>query len=374
MINILIEGMTDNKGGKETYIMNLFRHLDKEKYSIAFVSYDDHIAYEEILQNEGAKIIHIPPRCRGLIQYRRAINQVLKSNSFDVVWAHKTTLSSCEILDIAKKNNIPVRIVHSHSSSNMGGKFTYLMHNINKHLIYCWANEYLACSHSASEWFYGKHLSKIMVNGIDLEKFKYNLEIREKIRKELNIENKLVIGHVGRFGIEKKHKKLINIFKFCKEQNSNVKLILCGDGEERKNIELKIRQLDLQNDVILLGSIDNVHEILQAMDILVMPSLFEGLPFALLEAQASGLKCVVSDSVSRESDVMGWNQFLPLALDDAKWANQILNEDLNYDRITGYIEMKMKGFDIKESSESVRKFLTDIYNKVIDEKAIKRKK
>ena len=153
-----------------------------------------------------------------------------------------------------------------------------------------------------------------------------------------------------------------------------MKLILCGDGEERKNIELKIRQLDLQNDVILLGSIDNVHEILQAMDILVMPSLFEGLPFALLEAQASGLKCVVSDSVSRESDVMGWNQFLPLALDDAKWANQILNEDLNYDRITGYIEMKMKGFDIKESSESVRKFLTDIYNKVIDEKAIKRKK
>ena len=368
MINILIEGMTDNKGGKETYIMNLFRHLDKKKYSIAFVSYDDHIAYEEILLNEGAKIIHIPPRCRGVFQYRRAINQVLKNNSFDVVWAHKTTLSSCEIFDIAKKNNIPVRIVHSHSSSNMGGKFTYLMHNINKHLIYCWANEYLACSHSASEWFYGKHLSKIMVNGIDLEKFKYNLEIREKIRKELNIENKFVIGHVGRFGIEKNHKKLINIFKSCKDQNSDVKLILCGDGEERKNIELQIRQLDLQNDVILLGSIDNVHEILQAMDILVMPSLFEGLPFALLEAQASGLKCVVSDSVSRESDVMGWNQFVPLSSNDSVWASVILKENMNYERFEGYREMKKRGFDIGDSVISVEQLIEGKLKEVVVKK------
>lgn len=350
MINLLIEGMTGNKGGMETYILNIFHHLDKSKFNMTFAVYEEVIAYEETLKKCGAEIIHLPSRYAGLIEHRRALDKLFKTRHFDVVWAHKTTLSACEILSIAKKNCVPVRMVHSHSSSNMGGKFTYLMHSINKRLIFNMANEYLACSITAAKWFYGTHSAKIMVNGINLEKYRYNAEMRENIRKQLHLQDEFVIGHVGRFGKEKNHKKLLNVFKACNQRNKKMKLLLCGDGEERDGIERQINELGIDGDVILLGVIDNVNEYLQAMDIIVMPSLFEGLPFALLEAQTAGLKCVVSNTVSKESDIMKWNQFLPLDLDDKSWADIILMEDMNYDRLMGYRIMKDHGFDITESA------------------------
>lgn len=360
MIEVLIEGMTNNKGGKETYIINMYRALDKNVYSLTFVAYDDEIAYEDYLKIEGATIVHLPPRHLGFIRHRNAIDKLFKSRKFDVVWAHKTTLSACEILSIAKKNAVPIRIVHSHCSSNMGGKFTFLMHCINKRLIFRMANEYLACSDIAAKWFFGNHPAKIMVNGIDLKKFKYNPEIREKIRKQLDLKDHLVIGHVGRFGIEKNHKKLIRVFYACRQRNEKVKLLLCGDGEERGNIEKQIDELGIHSHVILLGAIDNVNEMLQAMDIIVMPSLFEGLPFALLEAQTAGLKCIVSDTVSQESDIVGWNQFLPLSLSNDLWAEAILTTDMVYNRLVGYEIMKQKGFDITDNVAMVEKIINPI--------------
>lgn len=355
MINILIEGMTSNRGGKESYIVNMWSAMDKEKYSFSFVAYDDQIAYEEVLKQNGAEVIHLLPRHSGLLKHRDALDKMFKEKHFDVVWAHKTTLSACEILSIAKNNNVPVRIVHSHSSANMGGKFTFLMHSINKKRIFKMANEYFACSQVAAQWFFGDKPAKIMVNGINLEQYKFNAAIRENIRQKYDLHNNLVLGHVGRFGVEKNHKKLLNVFAACKKIMPNIKLILCGDGEERTNIEFEIKKLNLEGDVLLLGVISNVNEILQAMDIFVMPSLFEGLPFALLEAQAAGLKCIVSDTVSAEVDIMGWNRFLPLALEDNLWAKNILEMEQEYNRIIGYEVMKKRGFDITDGAREVER-------------------
>lgn len=349
MIELLMEGMSDNKGGKETYIINMLNFLDKTKYRITFVAYDNKIAYEDYLSECGVEIVHIPPRCNGLFTHRKALDKLFKQKKIDVVWAHKTSLSACEILSIAKKNSVPVRIIHSHCSSNMGGSFTYIMHRINKKMIFGMANEYLACSNTAAKWFFGSHPSKIMTNGIDLEKFKYNSMIRMKIRKKLNLQGNFVIGHVGRFGREKNHKKLLEVFEVCRRKNKGVKLILCGEGEERVNIERQIKELGIQENVLLLGVIDNVNEILQAMDIFVMPSYFEGLPYALLEAQTAGLKCIVSDTISSESDILKWNHYLSLQSDSFLWAEIIMNEDLNYDRSIGYEMMKKSGFNIVES-------------------------
>lgn len=357
MINILIEGMTCYKGGKETYIINIFQAIDKQKYHITFVAYDQEIAYEEMVKKEGAEVIHIPARSKGPIRHRKALDRLMKEKKYDVVWAHKTTLSACELLSASKKYQVPVRIIHSHSSSNMGGKFTYFMHSINKKRIFGIANEYWACSQTAAKWFYGSHEAQIMVNGIDLEKYKYDESVRNRLRKQLNIEEDFVIGHVGRFGIEKNHKKLLNVFKACKDKKENVKLILCGDGEERKNIENQIQELGIQEDVIILGVIDNVNEMLQAMDIMVMPSLFEGLPFALLEAQAAGLKCIVSDTVSVESDIMGWNKFLSLNVESEVWAKVILNENTSYERNVGYIQMKEREFDIGDIVRKIEEII-----------------
>lgn len=361
MIELLIEGMTENKGGKETYIINIFNFLDKTKYHVTFVSYNKEIAYEIYLKNNGATIVKIPPRHDGLYQHRKALDNLFSKQYFDIVWAHKTTLSACEILSISKKNGVPVRIIHSHSSANMGGKFTYVMHNINRKCIFRIANNYFACSVTAARWFYGKHPSQIMINGIDLDKFKYNPSLRDKIRKEMNLDNSFLIGHVGRFGIEKNHKKLINIFNILKQKKENSKLILCGDGEERNSIEQQIEELDLKTDVLLLGNVDNVNEILQAIDIMVMPSLFEGFPFALLEAQTAGLRCVVSDTVSKEIDVLGWNQFLPLSLDDNLWADNILKNNSILDRYEGYRIIKEKGYDLNDCLSALEKKLNEFF-------------
>ena len=348
MTEILIEGMTENKGGKESYILNSFKAFDKKKYNFTFIAYDDEIAYEDYLIRNGGRIIHLPQRSNGLFKYRKALDDLFKHNKYDVLWANKTTLSSCEILEIAKKNKVPLRIVHSHSSSNMGGKLTYILHSINKHCVRNWANEYFACSDTAGKWFYGDQPYKLIKNGIDVDKFRFNPDIREQVRKQLGLEGNFVIGHVGRLSIEKNHKKLISAFNEVKKTKADAKLVLCGDGEERSSIEEQIKQLGLTGDVILLGTVDNVNEILQAVDVIVMPSLFEGLPFALLEAQAAGLKCVVSDTISKESDIVGWNVPLPLSEKDEKWAKAICGLDISYDRADGANVIVKEGFDITE--------------------------
>ena len=358
MIRVIVEGMTNNKGGKESYIINAYKAFDKERYSFTFIAYDDEIAYEDFLIDNGAEIIHVPPRSQGLIRFRHSLNSLFESNNYDVLWSHKTTLSSCEALEIAKKHNVPLRIIHSHSSSNMGGKLTFIFHQINKHRITKLANEYFACSDTAGRWFYGNKECKLIKNGIDVEKFRFNPSIRNRVREELGVSDCFVIGHVGRFSIEKNHMKLIDVFSELSKSYDRTCLLLCGDGEQRENIETHIRERAVGEKTILMGVINNVNEVLQAMDIIVMPSLFEGLPFALLEAQAAGLQCIVSETVSKESDILGWNVYLPLSLDDNAWAKVILNQN-KMNRQSAADVLKAKGYDINDCVEQVDRIITE---------------
>lgn len=357
VINLAFEGMTNNTGGKETYIINVFNALDKTKYRCYFIAYDDEIAYEQYLKDNGATVVHITGRNKSIIRFIKELNSFFSSNHIDVLWAHKTTLSSCEIFNIAKKYKVPVRIIHSHCSENMGGKLTYVLHQFNKHNIDNKATVRVACSDVASKWFFGDKKSIILKNAIELDKFKFNPEIREQMRKQLCVDGKFVIGHVGRFGIEKNHTKLLDIFKTLHDKDKNTVLILCGDGEERVNIEKKIKDLDLKGSVKLMGVVRNVSDYLQAFDIIVMPSLFEGLPFSLLEAQAAGLKCIVSDTVSVESNIAEWNKYVGLGSPDCEWSETILSESMQYDRAEGYRILKKKGFDLKENIRIIEKII-----------------
>ena len=360
MINIAFEGMTNNTGGKETYIINVFNALDKKKYKCFFIAYDEEIAYEQYLKDNGAIVVHVTSRNKNLFSFKKELNIFFSSNHIDALWAHKTTLSSCEILSIAKKHNVPVRIIHSHCSENMGGKLTYVLHTINKMTIDQKATVRVACSDVASKWFFDDKKSIILKNSIDLDKFKFNANVRKQMRKELNAEDKFVVGHVGRFGVEKNHTKLLSVFKKLHDQDKNTVLVLCGDGEERANIERKIADLELTDSVKLMGIVRNVQDYLQAFDIIVMPSLFEGLPFALMEAQASGLKCVVSDTVSPESNVVGWNVSIGLSMTDDEWVKGITSCDMKYDRLEGYRILKEKGFDLKDCMKKVEKLINKV--------------
>lgn len=233
------------------------------------------------------------------------------------------------------------------------------MHKINQKFIFDWANVYMACSEVVAKWFYGRHPVIIIKNGIELDKFKFSEVIRKKIRNEFKLENNFVIGHVGLFSKIKNQKKVISVFNEYKKMNPRSKLVLCGDGEERSHIEQQICSLGLQNDVVLTGVVDNVHEMYQAMDVFVMPSLFEGLPFALLEAQATGLKCFVSDTVSKEADVTGWNVFMPLDAADDIWAKYIYNKGYNKNRELGNLLLSKEGFDCKETISVVKQIICE---------------
>ncbi len=356
-MKVLVEGMTSGRGGKESYIMNMFRAMNNQGIKFVFIAYDLHIAYEDELRKAEAEIVNLPPRKKGLFKFRSAVHGFFQKNQFDVVWAHKTTLSSCEILEIAKEFNVPTRIIHSHSSANMGGKITYLLHIINKRRIFKLATDYLACSEVAAKWFYDDHDCVIVKNGFDISKYKYCQAIRDKIRAQYNLQDFFVIGHVGRFGIEKNHIKLLEIFSLYNQYVANSRLVLCGDGEERSNIETKIKELKLEGKVLLLGMVSNVNEILQSFDVFLMPSLFEGLPYSLLEAQATGLKCVVSNTVSKEADVLGWNEFVPLEAEEQVWVDIIRGIDYRYDRSDAAGKLKNRGFDIIDCVKQINSII-----------------
>lgn len=348
--------MTGYKGGKETFLINVYQKLlESNDYAFTFIAYDETIAYEDYLAGTGADVVHLPPRNEGLLRHLAAMVRLFKKKHFDVVWSHKTTLSACELLFFSKLFGVKKRIVHSHSSANMGGRFTLVMHTLNKKLIRWIATDFLACSESAAKWFYSKNGYTIIKNGIDVRKFAYNPETRSRIREQLGLASNFVIGHVGRFGVEKNHKKLISVFHEIVRQNPDSRLILCGDGEERRNIENQISEYGLDDKVLLLGTIDNVHEVLQAFDVLVMPSIFEGLPFALLEAQAAGLPCVVSDTVSKESDITDLLRFLPLTAPDETWSKEIIN--CRTRGLDNWEELIAQGYDINTSISLIENLL-----------------
>lgn len=353
MKQILVEGMTGNKGGKETFIINVYQKLlESKEYAFTFIAYDETIAYEDYLTSTGAAVVHLPPRNEGLLRHLAAMVGLFKKKHFDVVWSHKTTLSACELLFISKLFGVKKRIVHSHSSANMGGRFTFIMHLLNRRLLPLWVTDCLACSESAANWFYRNNDYVIIKNGIDVEKFRFDPAVRNSVRESLGIKDSFVVGHIGRFGLEKNHKKLINVFDEVLKVQPNAILVLCGDGEERGNIENQIKALGIVDKVLLLGMIDNVHQVLQAMDIFVMPSFFEGLPFSLLEAQTTGLRCVISDTVSYESDILGVNLFLSLDNDDCNWANAVL-EPCEISREHAYSIIRQNGYDINNTIQSI---------------------
>lgn len=218
------------------------------------------------------------------------------------------------------------------------------MHSINRKLISFVATDFLACSIKAKEFFYPTKLWDkciILKNGINLCQFSFNNDIRNKVREKLGIsDDVLVIGHVGRFATVKNHAFIIEVFNQIQQINDNVLLLLLGNGELLDSVKNKVKELDLERKVLFLGERDDVYRILQAFDLVLFPSLYEGLPFSLIEAQASGLKIFSSDRVSHEVDVTGNVFFLSLNKSAHSWAEFICNHSTNVRRKTDTLIQK----------------------------------
>lgn len=342
-----------NRGGAETLLMNLYRNIDRSKIQFDFLTCKEGVFDEEIKVMGG--IVHRIPYVtdKGHFGYIKALTQFFeKYSNYQIVHSHMDKMSGF-VLQAAKKNKIPVRIAHSHNTNSEGSLPARLYKwYAGKHIIPN-ATHLLACSQSAADWLFGnKRDVKIVQNGIETEKFIFSLQVRQQIRNDLNLDDKFVIGHVGRFNYQKNHLFLLDLFKEVLYRIPNAELVLVGDGDLKEEIETKIMTLNIQDHVQLLGVRSDIDRLLQGFDLFVFPSLHEGLPVTLIEAQGAGLPSVVSDVISREVD-MEVKLVHYCSLDDqSSWIRRIelLSHEANYTRVNAAQSLINKGYDIKSTA------------------------
>ena len=324
-------------GGVESVVMNYYRHMDRTKIQFDFICDEDstNIPYEEI-EKMGGKVILIPPY-QKVIKYHKELKKILKNWNYKIVHSHINTLSVFSLF-AAKCAGVPVRIAHSHSTTNKKEFKKNIMKQILRPFSKLFATDYMCCSELAGRWLFGnKEYDKgnvyLLNNAIDVDKFKFDENIRNAKRQELNIDdNTLVIGHVGRFVEQKNHRFLIDVFNEVHKQKSNSVLLLVGQGPLMHEIKEKVKKLGLENYVLFLGQRNDTNELYQAMDLFVLPSLYEGLPVVGIEAQASGLLCVLSDDMTKETKVLDATEFLSLNQSVEEWANDIIKKHSKYER------------------------------------------
>lgn len=345
-------------GGVEAVVMNYYRHIDKTKIQFHFICDNDsiNIPYEEI-EKLGGKVILIPPY-QKIFKYQKELKKVLKENKYKIVHSHINTLSIFPLM-AAKRAKIPVRIAHSHSTTNKKEWKKNLLKQLLKPFSKVYATHYMCCSELAGRWLFGDKVYDegkvyLLNNAIDLEKFTYNEEIRKNKRKELGIKNnQLVIGHIGRFVAQKNHTFLIDVFNEIHKKEKNAILLLAGQGPLMESIKEKVNDLGLSDSVKFLGQRNDANELYQAFDIFLLPSLYEGLPVVGVEAQASGLLCVLSDDMTKETKILNTTIFKSLSDNEKIWTDDILDKIKKYTRKDTKEEISSNGFNIENEVEKL---------------------
>lgn len=365
--------------GTESVVLNYFKYLQSKDFCIDFML---HTTEEESNNNEicrylrqsGSKIHCVTPRKVSLKQNIKDIQNILRREHYDIIHSHADCISGF-ILQIAKNENVSIRIAHSHNTQSevSGGRLKRKLHlallELCKWNLRRVATHYMACSKAAGKWLFGKKLLEsdniyILRNAIECEKFKYNQDIRNKIRMELGLDNCFVIGHVGRFCYQKNHEFLINAFVELKLKDPTAKLLLVGKGELEEKIQRLVREKKLEESVIFYGVSNQVNELLQAMDLFVLPSRFEGLSVVLIEAQAAGLPCIVteSDKISNETNITPLIKHI--ATDNyGHWASEMLALKGSTRKDQSDV-VKAAGYDLKNESDKLRTLYLDMYSRM----------
>lgn len=366
-IRILLLFTVMDRGGAETMVMNYYRHIDRQQIQFDFMVHRERRgAYDDEIESMGGRIYRMPPIYpQNFMRYKRMLKEFFdEHDEYQIIHSHMSELGYFAFVE-AKKHGVPVRICHAHNAPDF--KHENLIQYIKlipryyfirriRHL----ATDLFVCSHIAGLWLYGEKRQNefvFMRNAIETEKFLYNVDEANAIRQELGISNKRLICHVGRYNKQKNHSFLIDIFKEIHKIDSDSILLLIGDGDLRKEIEDKVNRLNLQSSVRFLGVRDDVPQLLKASDLLLFPSYYEGLSVVLVEAQATGIKCIVTNSLADETIICEDQMKLVSLQKNAKeWADIVLNE--KSEKREHAIEiMKEKGWDVVVNA----KWLQDYY-------------
>ncbi len=343
------------RGGLETMLMNYYRNIDRSKVQFDFLVHRDFKAdYDDEIESLGGRIYRISKLNPFSFSYYKALNKFFSEHKYKIVHCHLDCMSAIP-LSVAKKYNIPVRIAHSHTSYQ-DKDFKFVIKVIAKKFIHKYATTLFACSEIAGKWMFGNHNFELLNNAIDTKKYIFNEIIQSKVKCQFNLNNNFVIGHVGRFDPPKNHDFLIDIFNEVYKKDNTAKLVLVGSGDLQKTIENKVENYGLTHNVLFLCSRDDVHEILQAFDVFVFPSLYEGLGIVAIEAQCAGIPCIVSDTVPEDARITSEFNYLSLNSSAKRWAKEIIKYK-NFQKTDSSDNIINAGYDISEKA----KWLEDYY-------------
>lgn len=349
--------MTDmNYGGVEAVVMNFYRFIDKSKFQFDFFCFEGSLLpQKDEIEKLGGRI-YIVPKLFHPLCYIKTVRKIFRDNNYKIVHCHMNTMGIFAMY-VAYKEHIPIRILHNHSMINHFFSRSEFKRNILKYVLrtFCkiYPSHFCACSKAAGDWMYGKNFNyTIFNNGINVDRFKFNPEIRENVRAELGLHDKLVVGHIGRFCPPKNHIYLVEIFNNLLSFHDNAVLLLIGEGELFDQVKLKVKQFNIEDKVIFLGKQNDTSKYYQAMDVFCLPSRYEGLPVVAVEAQCSGLPCLFSTYVSKESKILDSTVFL--SYDDTldKWAHT-LSELAKNQRVDGAEQVRKCNFDMKEEAKKL---------------------
>lgn len=352
------------RGGLETMLMNYYRNISRDKVQFDFLVHRDFEAdFDQEILNLGGKIYRLSRLNPFSKKYLNEFNQFFKDHpEYKIVHSHLDCMAGIP-LKYAKKNGIPVRIAHAHSSNQTKDK-KYLLKLMFKRNIKKNATDLFACARDAGLWMFRCDQFHVMNNAIDTKVYVVNKQIGIEVRQELQIPNDaFVVGHVGRFAPPKNHKFIIRVFAEVLKEKQNAFLLLVGDGDLRGETEALTVELGIQDNVIFAGLRSDVNRMLQAMDVFLFPSVYEGLPLSIIEAQAAGLPCLISDKVPiecRKTDLVS-----QLSLNDSlsAWKDAVIDAGKILKRDTSG-EISDAGFDICKNAKWLEDFYLQKYQEV----------
>lgn len=349
-----------DRGGLETMLMNCYRHIDRNAVQFDFMVHRDfRAAYDDEIESLGGRIFRMPRLNPFSPAYKKAVKEFfLQHPEYKIVHCHQDCLSAIP-LKIAKQCGVPVRIAHSHNSNqDRNWKFVIKSHYMKKTPAV--ATHFFACSEDAGKFMFPGQAVTVIKNGIETEKFSFDPAIRRDVREELGLKEELVLGHVGRFMPQKNHAFLIDVFAKVHERNADAKLLLVGEGPCESEIREKVCRAGLSEQVLFLGLRADVDRLLQAVDVCVMPSLYEGLSLSTVEAQTSGAYCVFSDTVSAECKMTDNVEFLSLDENLSAWAEHIIS-GAPAERTDKSAQIAANGYDIRTTARYLHDFYTQMW-------------
>lgn len=359
MIRVLQIVPNMQAGGLENFIMNIYRKIDRESIQFDFlVHYKERKHFDDEIEKLGGKIYRMTLRDdNNIFKYMADLNSFYKEHpEYKIIHCHMSSIGFINFF-IAKKNGVKVRIAHSHNSNTEKNIKGFIKSVLIKPLKYISTHNF-ACSNEAGKFLFGKRQFEVIPNAIDMELYRFNSETRKQERERLNIENKLVVGHIGRFELQKNHKYIIDVFKEVIKVDESAVLLLAGDGSLIEKIKLYVKKINIESNVKFLGVVKDANKLYQAMDCFILPSFFEGLPVVGIEAQVSGLRCLFSSAITKEVKISQLTKFLGIKKKNIEeWKENILNFE-KYDRENIYDAVKDSKYNIKTMVSFIQNFYT----------------